>query len=70
MVGDLTSADTVRRRGLFDAAAVARFRDATLAGRVDGAYPLLAMMVIELWCRAFADSPQSPQVRQPIMMAR
>lgn len=70
MVGDLTSADTVHRRGLFDSAAVARFRDATLAGRVDGAYPLLAMMVIELWCRAFADSPQSPQVRQPIMTAR
>ena len=55
MMADLLSPATVERRGLFDPGAVAALRAATEAGRVDGHYSLLALMAIELWCRAFAD---------------
>jgi asparagine synthase (glutamine-hydrolysing) len=56
MAEELTSETVVGARGLFDPAAVAQLRNDTLSGRRDGAYPLLATMVIELWCRAFADA--------------
>jgi asparagine synthase (glutamine-hydrolysing) len=54
---DLLDATTLRRRGLFDPGAVARFRELDRAGRVDGAYTLFALMSIELWCRQFVGSP-------------
>lgn len=53
MVFDLTSGQAIRGRGLFDPSAVAQLRDDHYAGRIDGAYPLLAVMMIELWCRRF-----------------
>ena len=55
MMADLLAPATVERRGLFNPAAVAELRAATEAGRVDGHYSLLALMAIELWCRAFVD---------------
>ncbi|MFC4294001.1 asparagine synthase (glutamine-hydrolyzing) [Novosphingobium tardum] len=55
IVGDLTSRQTVARRGLFEPGAVAALRDAHFAGRIDAAYPLLAIVMMELWCRRFAD---------------
>lgn len=55
MMADVLAPDTLARRGLFDTAAVTALRDATLSGRVDGHYALLAVMAVELWCRAFVD---------------
>ncbi|MBN8806902.1 MAG: asparagine synthase (glutamine-hydrolyzing) [Sphingomonas sp.] len=57
MIADLTSAATINSRGLFDTVAVQQLRDATLSGKVDGAYSLLAVGAIELWCRRFIDLP-------------
>lgn len=56
LADDLLSAETVNRRGLFDAAEVQRLRDDTMADREDGSYTLLSLMMIELWCRSFADA--------------
>ena len=53
MVGDLLSADTVRRRGLFDTAAVSRLIEDDSNGRVDATYTILGLMCIELWFRQF-----------------
>lgn len=57
MLEDLTSPAVVDARGLFDPAAVAALREATLAGKTDGSYTLLALMMTELWCRNFVDAP-------------
>ena len=53
---DLTSRETVTRRGLFDSDALGRLRDQNFSGQRDAAYPLLAAMMVELWCRRFADA--------------
>lgn len=55
MVDDLLSPSSLGRRGLFDPAAVARLRAGDSAGRIDAAYPLLALCSIEMWCRLFLD---------------
>jgi asparagine synthase (glutamine-hydrolysing) len=48
------SAQSVRRRGLFDEARVAEAKKNFLAGRVSWTQPWL-LMVIELWCRELLD---------------
>ena len=58
MAEDLTGRSVVARRGLFDPAAVERLRTDHYAGRIDAAYPLLAVMMAELWCRRFVDTPE------------
>lgn len=57
MMADLTSRETVSRRGLFDADAVAALRDDFLAQRIDAAFTLFPMMAMELWCRALDAAP-------------
>ncbi len=59
-VGDILSADTLRRRGLFDPKAVAALVADDQAGRVDAAYTILGLVCIEIWCRQFIDK-QSPK---------
>ena len=54
-VGDMLSADTLRRRGLFDPKAVATLVADDRAGRVDAAYTILGLVCIEVWCRKFMD---------------
>ncbi|MCX7166543.1 MAG: asparagine synthase (glutamine-hydrolyzing) [Rhodocyclales bacterium] len=54
-VGDMLSAETLRRRGLFDPAAVAALIADDQAGRVDAAYTILGLVCIEIWCREFMD---------------
>jgi asparagine synthase (glutamine-hydrolysing) len=54
-VEDLLSERSLAARGLFDPAAVTRLRQMDAAGRIDAAYPLLALSSIELWCRIFLD---------------
>lgn len=58
MVEELLSPDALRRRGLFDPAAVRRLIDDDAAGRVDGAYTLFSLLCIETWCRLFVDAPR------------
>jgi asparagine synthase (glutamine-hydrolysing) len=55
-VEDTLSPGSLRRRGLFDPAAVGALVQADRAGRVDGAYTLFALMCVELWCRMFVDA--------------
>ena len=56
LLGDLIGADSLRRRGWFDAVAVARLREADRQGRVDASYPLFAVLCVELWARIFLDN--------------
>lgn len=55
LVDDVLSADTLRRRGLFDPQAVADLIADDRSGRVDAAYTILGLMCIEIWCRKFLD---------------
>jgi asparagine synthase (glutamine-hydrolysing) len=54
-VGDMLSAETLRRRGLFDPKAVAALVADDQAGRVDAAYTILGLVCIEIWCREYMD---------------
>ncbi|MFZ5540494.1 MAG: asparagine synthase (glutamine-hydrolyzing) [Pseudomonadota bacterium] len=54
-VEDLLSERSLAARGMFDPAAVTWLRKMDAAGRIDAAYPLLALCSIELWCRIFLD---------------
>lgn len=55
MLGDILSVDTLKRRGWFDPVAVEALRARDRLGQVDGAYPLFALLCIELWARQFID---------------
>ena len=55
LLEDLLSPDALRRRGLFQPAAVWRLIEQNDSGKVDAAYTLLSLLCIEIWCRAFLD---------------
>ena len=55
LLGDLLSAESLKRRGLFDPVAVRRIIAADDAGRADASYTLLSLLCIEIWCRRFID---------------
>jgi asparagine synthase (glutamine-hydrolysing) len=55
LVDDTLSADTLRKRGLFDPSAVGKLVAEDRAGRVDAAYTILGLMCIEIWCRQFLE---------------
>jgi asparagine synthase (glutamine-hydrolysing) len=57
LVDDTLSTKSLRARGIFEPAAVARIIEANRAERIDSAYPLFALICIELWCRIFIDPP-------------
>lgn len=54
------SAETIRRRGIFDPAAVERLVKLDRDGGVDAAYPLFGLVCIETWCRRFLDQGVGP----------
>jgi len=56
MLGDIVSVDTLKRRGWFDPVAVEALRTRDRLGQVDAAYPLFALLCIELWARQFVDN--------------
>lgn len=56
LVEDVLSAGALRRRGIFDPTAVASLIAADRSGKIDAAYPILAILAVELWCRAFLDA--------------
>jgi asparagine synthase (glutamine-hydrolysing) len=53
LVADTLSTSALERRGIFNPAAVRRLVERDLAGQVDGAYTVFALMTLELWCRRF-----------------
>ncbi|MFE8033058.1 asparagine synthase (glutamine-hydrolyzing) [Thiohalocapsa marina] len=62
LLGDLLSEDSLRRRGLFDPAAVQRLIADNDAGRVDASYTLLSLLCIEIWCRTYLDTGGQPRL--------
>jgi asparagine synthase (glutamine-hydrolysing) len=54
------SSETIRRRGIFDPAAVSRLVKMDREGSVDAAYPLFGLVCIETWCRRFLDQGVAP----------
>lgn len=58
LVGDVLSETSLARRGLFAPAGVQRLMEEDRSGRVDGAYTILSLACIELWCRLFVDGQQ------------
>jgi asparagine synthase (glutamine-hydrolysing) len=65
LIADVLGDRSLRRRGLFDSAAVQRLITANDGGEVDASYTLLSLICIELWCRRFIDcgvttSPTAP----------
>ena len=62
LLGDLLSAASLKRRGLFDPAAVQRLIAANDAGKVDASYTLLSLLCIEIWCRSFLDRNTSQEL--------
>lgn len=59
MIEDIFASATFRQRGLFDCDGVRKLLDDTLCGRRDGAYLVLAIVMVELWLRRFHDLPSS-----------
>ena len=57
LVEDVLSPSALRNRGLFDSLAVADLIEADRSGRIDAAYPIFALVCIEMWCRLFLDRP-------------
>lgn len=57
VVADALSSVALRRRGWFEPAAVERLMRDDRSGRIDAAYPILALVCLELWARAFLDPP-------------
>lgn len=55
MVKDYLGAESVRRRGIFDADAVDNLVTANCEGRIDASHTLLVMLCMEVWCRAYLD---------------
>jgi asparagine synthase (glutamine-hydrolysing) len=52
---DILSPDSLRRRGWLNSDAVGRLLADNLSGGVDAAYPLFALLCIELWAQMFLD---------------
>lgn len=56
MVEELLSARSLRERGIFEPAGVAKLLEMDRTGEIDGAYTIFSIMSIELWCRNFLDA--------------
>jgi asparagine synthase (glutamine-hydrolysing) len=60
LLGDLLSEESLKRRGLFEPAAVQKLIAANDAGKADASYTLLSLLCIEIWCRHYLDEPPAP----------
>lgn len=56
LLGDLLSVDSLKRRGLFAPQAVHELIRRNDHGEIDGAYLLLSLLSIEIWCRGHIDT--------------
>ncbi len=52
-----------RERGLFDVAEMRRLVTDVIAGRRDGAYLILSLVLVEMWMRNFIDTAREPAGR-------
>jgi asparagine synthase (glutamine-hydrolysing) len=55
LVEDVLSPKALKKRNLFDVQGVKKLIQMDQEGRVDAAYPIFALICIELWCRIFID---------------
>lgn len=55
LVADVLSKESISRRGIFDADAVASLIRDDAAGKIDATYSIFSVMCIEMWCRRFLD---------------
>ena len=55
LLGDLLSEDSLKRRGLFEPAAVQLLIANNDSGKVDASYTLLSLLCIEIWSRTYLD---------------
>lgn len=55
LVEDVLGERSLRERGVFDPVGVRALVEADRAGRVDAAYPIFALVALEMWCRRFVD---------------
>ena len=55
LLGDILSADSLKRRGLFEPVEVQKLIAANDQGKVDASYTLLSLLCIEIWCRSYLD---------------
>jgi hypothetical protein len=53
VIEDVLRSESFRSRGLFEPKGVRGLAADTFAGRCDGAYLLLAIVMVELWLRRF-----------------
>jgi len=60
LLDELLSAESLRRRGLFEPHAVQRMISDNDSGNVDASYTLLSLLCIEIWCRVFLDRAAVP----------
>ena len=60
LIADTISSRSFQDRGVLSRSQVASVLDDTVAGRKDGAYLVLACVVLEHWMRSFADAALSP----------
>ncbi|HEX8708517.1 MAG TPA: asparagine synthase C-terminal domain-containing protein, partial [Pyrinomonadaceae bacterium] len=61
LIADLLSDESIRRRGLFDAAEVRRIIAANLSGREDYNLQVFQLLMLEMWQRTFIDAPAARQ---------
>lgn len=59
MVDELLSPAAIRRRGIFDPAAVQALIARHRAGQADNTYRIWALLTLELWHQMFVDQPQT-----------
>jgi asparagine synthase (glutamine-hydrolysing) len=60
LISALLSESSLKRRGLFEPAAVQRLIRDNDTGRRDAAYTLFSLLCIEIWCRRFVDAGGEP----------
>jgi len=62
ILGDLLSAESLHKRGIFNPSAVQKLICDNNAGRLDASYTLLSLLCIEIWCRKFIDGNAPSQI--------
>jgi len=69
MVHDVLSPQSLKQRGIFDAAAVQRLVTANERRSIDGSYLIFSIMCIEMWMRTFVDSRVAVPAAEPLSIS-
>jgi asparagine synthase (glutamine-hydrolysing) len=59
LIQEFLSPESLGRRGLFESDRVQQLIARSAAGKVDGAYTILSLLCIEIWCRKFLDTKEN-----------